>query len=71
MEESMSKFTINNINIAYEDLGDSSLDTAIVFMNGVMASMSSWKNQSEWFNRLGYRVVCHDFKGQLLSSKPE
>lgn len=71
MEESMSKFTINNINIAYEDLGDSSLDTAIVFMNGVMASMSSWKMHVEPFVRLGYRVVCHDFKGQLLSSKPE
>ena len=71
MEESMSTFTINNINIEYEDSGNTSVDTAIVFMNGVMASMSSWKMHVEPFVQLGYRVVCHDFKGQLLSSKPD
>ena len=67
----MSIFTYNQINLAYEDCGNTQSDTAIVFMNGVMASMSSWKLQADLFVELGYRVVLHDFKGQLLSSKPE
>lgn len=71
MEESMPTFTINTIGLAYEDLGDKNQETAIVFLNGVMASMSSWKMYSELFVNLGYRVILHDFKGQLLSSKPE
>lgn len=71
MEESMSNFMYNNINIAYEDLGDREKDVAIGFMNGVMASMSSWKLYVDVFIKLGYRVILHDFKGQLLSSKPD
>lgn len=67
----MSIFTYNQINLAYEDCGNTQSDTAIVFLNGVMASMSSWKLQADLFVELGYRVVLHDFKGQLLSSKPE
>jgi 3-oxoadipate enol-lactonase len=71
VEDAMPTFTIQNINLAYEDLGDKNQETAIVFLNGVMASMSSWKMYTELFVNLGYRVVLHDFKGQLLSSKPE
>lgn len=67
----MSNYTINNINLVYEDLGDHENDTAIVFLNGVMASINSWKVYSEQFVKLGYRVVLHDFKGQLLSDKPQ
>ena len=67
----MSIFTYNQINLAYEDCGNTQSETAIVFLNGVMASMSSWKLQADLFVELGYRVVLHDFKGQLLSSKPE
>ena len=67
----MSIFTYNQINLAYEDCGNTQSETAIVFLNGVMASMSSWKLQADLFVELGYRVVLHDFKGQLYSSKPE
>lgn len=71
LEESMPNFIYYSINLAYEDYGDLSQDTAIVFMNGVMASMSSWKMYVDLFVGCGFRVVLHDFKGQLLSSKPE
>ncbi len=67
----MSNFIYHSINIGYEDYGNSSQDMAIVFLNGVMASMNSWKQYSDMFVQLGLRVVCHDFKGQLYSTKPE
>lgn len=43
----------------------------IFFLNGVMASSSSWNNQSKALEKEGYRMVVHDFIGQLLSDKIE
>ncbi|MBF0409647.1 MAG: alpha/beta fold hydrolase [Candidatus Riflebacteria bacterium] len=35
-----------------------------------MASTASWNYQSAVFENRGYRVLLHDFRGQLLSDKP-
>lgn len=41
----------------------------LVFLNGVMMTTLSWKQQTDVFSRQ-YRCVLHDFRGQLKSSKP-
>jgi len=55
--------------IYYEVLNDKSVKGTIVFLNGVMASTNSWKNQYEAFEKLGYKIILHDFIGQLKSDK--
>lgn len=36
-----------------------------------MASTSSWAYQIPVFEKLGFKIVLHDFKGQTMSDKPE
>jgi len=67
----MSKFTINDVELYYEVTGNPKSKDVIVFLNGVMASTSSWVNQVELFKKMGYRILLHDFKGQLKSDKPQ
>lgn len=68
----MSEFTTkNNIKIFYEDLGDKESKKVVVFFNGVMASTSSWYLLTPIFEKMGYRIILQDFKGQLKSDKPE
>ncbi|MBN2299715.1 MAG: alpha/beta hydrolase [Acholeplasmataceae bacterium] len=61
---------INGHNLFVEDLGLKN-NEAIVFLNGVMTTTSSWYELSDWFVKNGYRVILHDFKGQLKSDKPQ
>lgn len=56
-------------NIYYNVLGDG--ETTIGFMNGVMASASSWDTYVDVFVKLGFKVVTFDFIGQMLSDKPQ
>jgi 3-oxoadipate enol-lactonase len=67
----MSKFSINDVELYYEVAGDPQAKETVVFLNGVMASTSSWVNQVEAFKKRGYRILLHDFKGQLNSDKPQ
>ncbi len=67
----MASIKIDDVNIHYKDLGDANSKVAVVFFNGVMASTSSWKDFYPTFVKSGYRVVLHDFMGQLLSDKPD
>lgn len=60
---------INGNDLFVEDLGLKKTEV-IVFLNGVMTTTSSWYELSEWFVKNGYRVILHDFKGQLKSAKP-
>lgn len=60
---------VDSHKLFVEDLGNKDGE-AIVFLNGVMASTSSWYYFSDWFVEQGYRVILHDFKGQLGSDKP-
>lgn len=66
----MSIATINGLNLYYELFGNNAAKETIVFMNGVMASTSSWMDQVHSFVKLGYKVLLHDFRGQLKSDKP-
>lgn len=65
----MPQFKTSFGNIAYQTKGES--DEIIGFMNGVMASYSSWSAFEDFFVNQGYKVVSFDFIGQLLSDKPD
>lgn len=66
----MAVFQHNGIDLFYEVKGDPNGTETVAFLNGVMASTSSWSLLTPAFERLGYRVILHDFKGQMKSSKP-
>ena len=59
-----------DVELYYEIHGDPNGTETIAFFNGVMASVSSWALLYPVFERAGFRVIVHDFKGQLTSSKP-
>ncbi|MGE5632469.1 MAG: alpha/beta fold hydrolase [Caulobacteraceae bacterium] len=67
----MSYFTVNGIKLFYEEKGNHDGNETIAFMNGVMASTSSWAYQVPAFEKLGFRIILHDFKGQSKSDKPD
>ena len=67
----MPYFKVNDeTELYYEVHGDPNGKETIAFLNGVMASVSSWALLYPVFERAGFRVILHDFKGQLKSSKP-
>ncbi len=66
----MSEFKINGTTLFYEVLGNPDGKEAIAFFNGVMASTSSWYLLTPIFEKLGFKIILHDFKGQLKSDKP-
>ena len=67
----MAYFETNGVQLYYEVHGDPNGRETIAFLNGVMASVTSWALLYPVFERAGFRVILHDFKGQLQSSKPE
>jgi len=66
----MAVFEYNGIELYYEVTGDPNGKETIAFLNGVMASTTSWAYLSPVFEKMGFKVILHDFKGQLKSSKP-
>jgi 3-oxoadipate enol-lactonase len=56
--------------IYYEIQGDAQGEQCIAFLNGVMASTASWESLAALFGRFGFRILLHDFRGQLRSDKP-
>ncbi|MFA5524354.1 MAG: alpha/beta hydrolase [Tissierellales bacterium] len=66
----MSTFNASGVNLYYEVKGDPNSKSAVAFLNGVMASTNSWDLISPIFEKLGFKVILHDFKGQLKSDKP-
>ena len=59
---------VNGINLYYEDIGTPNSDQCVAFLNGVMASTSSWSLLYPVFARMGWRIILHDFRGQLKHS---
>jgi len=59
------------IEIYYELSGDLQSRETVVFLNGVMASASSWRQFTPVFEKFGYKILLFDFKGQVKSSKPQ
>ncbi|MDR5659331.1 alpha/beta hydrolase [Serpentinicella sp. ANB-PHB4] len=66
----MAYMDVNGVNLYYELKGNLEAEETVVFLNGVMASTNSWAMQVPVFEK-DYRILLHDFKGQLLSDKPE
>ena len=62
---------IHNCNLFYEDLGNRNAKETIAFLNGVMASTNSWEKIYLPAIEKGYRVILHDFMGQMKSDKPD
>ncbi|MDD2332994.1 MAG: alpha/beta hydrolase [Mesotoga sp.] len=67
----MAYKTVNGTRLYYEIRGNEEGEKTVAFFNGVMASANSWSLQTGVFERFGYKILLHDFKGQLLSEKPE
>ena len=67
----MAIFQNAGVNLYYEDIGDPSSERCVAFLNGVMASASSWSQLYPAFERRGWRIILHDFRGQLKSDKPQ
>ena len=55
------------IRIYWESLGQGE---PVAFLNGVLMTAESWKLQTLEISQR-FRCVMHDFRGQLLSSKPD
>jgi len=66
----MSLINIDGVNLYYEVKGNPEAKNTIAFFNGVMASTSSWDFIVPIFEKFDFKIVLHDFKGQLKSDKP-
>ena len=67
----MSEFTVNDVSLFYEIKGNPEGKEAVAFLNGVMASTSSWSLIYPIFEKFGFKIILHDFKGELKSKKPD
>lgn len=67
----MPNLKVKNVNLYYELLGNADSKETVVFFNGVMASVNSWINQVPLFEKFDFKILLHDFKGQLMSDKPQ
>jgi 3-oxoadipate enol-lactonase len=67
----MPMFNHEGVNLYYEIHGDEKSAHTAAFFNGVMASVSSWYPMIPVFEKMGFKIILHDFKGQMKSDKPE
>lgn len=67
----MAQFNHDGIKLYYEVKGNQEGKETVVFLNGVMASTNSWSYQVPVFEKMGYKIILHDFRGQMRSDKPE
>lgn len=64
----MEYYSSGGVRLAYEIIGHGEVN--LVFLNGVAMSISHWKPVIESLKG-NYRILLHDFRGQLLSDKPD
>lgn len=67
----MPKKCINEINFYYEIKGNPEASNTVIFLNGVMASTTSWQPIIDNLPTLDLKMLLFDFKGQLRSDKPK
>ncbi|HOW56551.1 MAG TPA: alpha/beta hydrolase [Smithellaceae bacterium] len=67
----MATIKVNGVNIYYELKGKPEGDEAVVFLNGIMSTVAGWALQVPTFAKAGYKILLHDFRGQLMSEKPQ
>lgn len=63
----MPFFRTRQVQIQWRAVGQG---PPVAFLNGVLMTMDSWKLQTLELSER-YRCLMHDFRGQLLSSKPD
>ena len=63
----MPKAKVDGISIHYELSGDGS--EVVVLLNGIAMSVGNWSPVVEAIVASGRRVLCHDFRGQMLSER--
>jgi 3-oxoadipate enol-lactonase len=66
----MERIDTGGVELAYELSGAGTAGT-VVLLNGVAMSITHWKPVAAALAAAGFRVLAHDFRGQLLSDKPE
>ena len=66
----MERIDIGGVELAYELSGSGGKGT-VVLLNGIAMSIAHWKPVAAALGAAGFRALCHDFRGQLLSDKPE
>ncbi len=64
----MERIEVGGCGLAYEVSGTGPRTVAL--LNGIAMSVSHWKLVTERLSAAGWRVLCHDMRGQLLSDKP-
>ncbi|OQA31552.1 MAG: 3-oxoadipate enol-lactonase 2 [Betaproteobacteria bacterium ADurb.Bin341] len=64
----MPKINVRDVALYYEIQGKG--PETLVFLNGVGMTAPLWKPMVDHFLPQ-YRCLCHDFRGQLMSDKPE
>ena len=64
----MARAVIDGVGIEYQSVEDGK--ETVFLLNGIAMSISHWKPVAERLVAAGYRVVAHDFRGQLLSDRP-
>jgi 3-oxoadipate enol-lactonase len=69
MPAAMPSVEIHGTSIHFELRGPEGAPV-VAFLNGVMMTVRSWVLQRPVFERR-YRCLYHDFRGQLMSGKPE
>lgn len=67
----MANMQANGINIYYELRGKQEGTEAVVFLNGIMSTVAGWALQVPIFEKAGCKILLHDFRGQLMSEKPQ
>ncbi|MDX9897752.1 MAG: alpha/beta hydrolase [Spirochaetia bacterium] len=65
----MERAFVNGVGLGYQVIGSGPKTVAL--LNGIGMSMAHWKPVADELHRHGYRVLLHDFRGQLLSDRPE
>ena len=66
----MPTFTNNDITMYYRVDGEEN-KKPLLFLNGIMASVSSWDYFVKPLVKQGFKVIRYDFRGQLRSDKPK
>jgi len=66
----MAYYSVNDVNLYYEVDGNEESTVAIAYFNGVMASTNSWDFMWKTFETDNFKIIRHDFRGQMKSDKP-
>lgn len=63
----MPKIEARGATLHYELWGEEG--EVIALLNGIAMSVGNWRPVADLLTAAGYRVLCHDFRGQMLSQR--